>query len=168
MHRFLLFLIVLLWGLVACQSAAEPGSSTIEVNTAAGQALPVPTLSPDEIVLGKAVYAANCESCHGANLEGETDWKVQNDDGSFRSPPHNEEGHTWHHGDPTLLESIYSGGARLNDMNIGGTSNMPVFGEVLTDEEITAVLAYIKSTWPNDIRQLQWEVTLREQARVSE
>jgi len=29
----------------------------------------------------------------------------------------------------------------------------------LTDEEITAVLDYIKSTWPEDIRLYQWERT---------
>jgi mono/diheme cytochrome c family protein len=34
---------------------------------------------------------------------------------------------------------------------------MPAFGEILTDEEIIAVLAYIKSSWPDDIRQAQWE-----------
>ncbi|MGH2537836.1 MAG: c-type cytochrome [Candidatus Promineifilaceae bacterium] len=36
---------------------------------------------------------------------------------------------------------------------------MPAFGEVLKDEEIAAVLAYSKSAWPEDIRQLQWEAT---------
>jgi mono/diheme cytochrome c family protein len=81
---------------------------------------------------------------------------MPNEDGSFRAPPHNQEGHTWHHSDRILVEAIIEGGARLPD-NIGGTSNMPAFGEILTDEEITAVLAYIKSSWPEDIRQMQWE-----------
>ena len=31
------------------------------------------------------------------------------------------------------------------------------------DDEITAVLTYIKSTWPEDIQQTQWEATLREE-----
>ncbi len=34
-------------------------------------------------------------------------------------------------------------------------SNMPALGSVLTDEEIYAVLAYIKSTWPPEILQAQ-------------
>jgi mono/diheme cytochrome c family protein len=55
-----------------------------------------------------------------------------------------------------LVEAVVEGGARL-PANIGGTSDMPAFGELLTDEEITAVLAYIKSSWPEDIPQAQWE-----------
>jgi mono/diheme cytochrome c family protein len=29
---------------------------------------------------------------------------------------------------------------------------MPAFGETLTDDQIIAVLSYIKSTWPQSIR----------------
>jgi mono/diheme cytochrome c family protein len=47
-------------------------------------------------------------------------------------------------------------------MNIGGTSNMPAFGEILSDEEITAVLAYIKSNWTEENQAWQQEATLRE------
>ena len=167
MRHFLFFLNFLLVGLVACQATQESNPSTVQLNSAS-QTITMPTLLANEITLGETVYAANCSGCHGANLEGEANWKEQNDDASIRAPPHDESGHTWHHGDPTLIDSIVFGGARLNDMNIGGTSIMPVFGELLTDEEITAVLTYIKSTWPNDVRQLQWEATLREQARASE
>ncbi len=112
--------------------------------------------------VGEAVYVQHCASCHGVNLEGQPDWKQQNEDGSFRAPPHDDSGHTWHHGDPTLLEAIRLGGARFNDLNIGGTSNMPAFGEILSDEEITAVLAYIKSTWTEENQTWQQEATLRE------
>lgn len=31
-------------------------------------------------------------------------------------------------------------------------SDMPVYEEVLTDDEIIAVLSYIKSTWPQEVR----------------
>ena len=41
---------------------------------------------------------------------------------------------------------------------------MPAFDEVLTDEEIAAVLDYLKSTWPPEIRIVQWEQTLRSEA----
>jgi mono/diheme cytochrome c family protein len=118
-----------------------------------------PTLDLDEIIVGQVVYAANCADCHGINLEGEADWKIQNDDDSFRSPPHDETGHTWHHPDADLLEAIRLGGARFEGLNIGGTSPMPAFGESLTEAEITAVLTYIKSTWPDDAREWQWEVS---------
>ena len=116
--------------------------------------------------VGEAVYVQQCASCHGVNMEGQPDWKLQNEDGSFRAPPHDDSGHTWHHGDPTLLEAIRLGGARFNDLNIGGTSTMPAFGEILSDEEITAVLTYIKSTWTEENQTWQQEATIREQAQT--
>ena len=122
---------------------------------------PLPTLDAQQITTGEAVYTIHCASCHGANLEGEVDWRLQNDDGSFRAPPHDDSGHTWHHTDKLLKESIVKGGKRL-PANIGGTSNMPAFGEVLSEAEIIAVLAYIKSTWPEDIRKIQEEMSARQ------
>ena len=40
-------------------------------------------------------------------------------------------------------------------------SDMPAYAGILTDEEIVAVIAYIKSTWPPKVLQAQKEVTLR-------
>ena len=111
-------------------------------------------LSDSELVaLGQQVYAANCAGCHGVNLEGQPEWQQANPDGSLRAPPHDETGHTWHHGDAALIESISLGGARLA-ANVG-TSAMPAYKDSLMNEEITAVLAYIKSTWPIDIQTTQ-------------
>ena len=118
-----------------------------------------PELSQETIDLGKVVYADNCANCHGENLEGEAEWKQQNEDGSFRSPPHTADGHTWHHADDVLIEAIEKGGVRFEGMNIGGSSNMPAFAESLTDEQISAVLEYIKSTWPEDIQAIQRQQT---------
>lgn len=118
----------------------------------------VPTLHATSVSLGEEIYIMHCAECHGANLEGEADWQQQNEDGAFRAPPHDETGHTWHHPDAVLIESIVEGGARLPD-NIGGTSNMPAFGELLTESEIKAVLDYIKSSWPDDIRAIQAQQT---------
>jgi mono/diheme cytochrome c family protein len=115
-----------------------------------------------EIEVGEMIYTQHCASCHGANLEGQLDWKVPNEDGSFRAPPHDDSGHTWHHGDPTLIETIKLDGARLNELNVGSTSNMPAFAETLSDDEITAVLMYIKSTWSEENQAWQKEATKRE------
>lgn len=84
-------------------------------------------------------------------MEGEAQWKIQNEDDSFRAPPHSADGHTWHHADSILIEAITKGGARYEGLDIGGFSNMPAFEDILTDVEIAAVLAYIKSNWPPDI-----------------
>ena len=101
------------------------------------------------IALGKEVYDIQCASCHGANLEGEVGYGQESEDGLLKAPPHNETGHTWHHNNSYLIDSIKKGGARLQGAN--GTSAMPAYENILTPEEIGAVLAYIQSTWPEDI-----------------
>ena len=166
--RRLLFLLGL-GGIVllptGCQvpAVATPPSTALlpaPTDSTVTKTLSLPTLDPDEIALGETVYAANCAYCHGVNLEGEADWKIQNEDKSFRSPPHDEMGHTWHHPDDQLIEAIELGGARFEGLNIGGTSKMPAFGEILTNEEITAVLTFIKSNWPDDTRAVQWQMSV--------
>ncbi len=121
-------------------------------------------LKPDDrqlVARGRDVYAANCASCHGADLEGETaDWRTPGPDGSMPAPPHDETGHTWHHND-TLLFAITKYGvaaaANLDDY----VSAMPVYDGILSDEEIVAVLSYIKSTWPDEIREGHDELNAR-------
>ncbi len=121
-------------------------------------------LDPDQVALGERVYDEHCAECHGQNLEGEEGWQAPNEDNSFRSPPHDATGHTWHHSDAILVEAIRLGGTRL-PADIGGTSDMPAFAGILTEDEISAVLAYVKSTWPDDIRAIQWDMTVREQGQ---
>lgn len=155
-------LILLLSGLIllsACQ-LAQSESPLQQLPSLAENGDALPELDAEEIALGKTVYEQNCASCHGVELEGQPEWKTQNEDGSFKAPPHSADGHTWHHADGQLIEAIQQGGARFAGMDIGGTSLMPAYADILSNEEITAVLTYIKSTWPNDIRQTQWEVTV--------
>ena len=105
---------------------------------------------------GRELYDTNCASCHGLNLEGQSDWQSATEDGTYPAPPHDETGHTWHHGDTMLLDYIHRGGqAVLDDMGVDFTSGMPGFGDELTGDDIEAVLDYIKSTWPDRIRAAQ-------------
>ena len=46
------------------------------------------------IVNGKKIYADNCASCHGVNLEGQKNWMSRLPDGLMPAPPHDETGHT--------------------------------------------------------------------------
>lgn len=157
---------ILLLGLfvvTACQTAVSDDSPILQQvpsMTATPTMPPPPALDADQIALGATVYAQHCAACHGVELEGQPDWKSQNEDGTFKAPPHSADGHTWHHADSQLIEAIQLGGARFANMNVGGTSPMPAYTEILSDAEITAVLTYIKSTWPEDVRQMQWEVTI--------
>lgn len=107
--------------------------------------------------VGQVLYLDNCASCHGENLQGEPNWQTPKDDGTLPAPPHDETGHTWHHGDDLLFAYTKFGGqAALEARGVTGfKSGMPPFENVLSDAEIRAVLDYIKSTWPEDIRAVQ-------------
>lgn len=62
------------------------------------------------------------------------------------APPHDESGHTWHHPDQ-LLFAIVKGGLVPPYAPAAYESDMPAFAGKLSDEQIWAVLAYIKSHW---------------------
>lgn len=106
--------------------------------------------SPEQVALGATIYADNCADCHGANLEGQPNWRVKNADGTLPAPPHDASGHTWHHPDNLLFNITRNGGQK--GAPAGFVSAMPGFGESLSDAQIWAVLAYIKSRWPEQIR----------------
>lgn len=105
-----------------------------------------------QVALGKRLYANACASCHGANLEGQPDWQRRLSNGRLPAPPHDAGGHTWHHSDAFLIRVTKLGPAAYP---AGYQTDMPAFADVLTDREIAAILAYIKSEWPADIRSRQ-------------
>lgn len=116
------------------------------------------TLSSGEvdIAAGVALYAANCAACHGADLEGQENWQSPGSDGRLPAPPHDETGHTWHHGDRLLFDYTKFGGqAVMAAQGIEFDSGMPGFEGQLSDEEIRSILGFIKSTWPERIREMQ-------------
>lgn len=101
---------------------------------------------PALVARGEAIYAERCASCHGADLQGEPDWRSPKSDGLMPAPPHDETGHTWHHPDDVLFALTKFGPASY----VGGDyrSNMPAYDGILGDDDILAVLSYIKSRWP--------------------
>lgn len=113
---------------------------------------------------GSELYAKHCASCHGARLEGEPDWKSPNSDGTRPAPPHDNSGHTWHHGDKLLFDYTKLGGAEaLRRLGIRAiNSGMPGFGDVLADAEIRAILTFIKTRWGERERAYQKAATGRE------
>lgn len=115
----------------------------------------------EQVRAGQAVYAKHCAVCHGTNLEGQPNWKRTLPTGGLPAPPHDETGHTWHHPDHLLFKIIKRGGQSAADSSF--KSNMPAFQNVLSDAEIWAVLAFIKSHWPPKIRTFQERVNAREQ-----
>jgi len=114
---------------------------------------------PRQVERGRAVYADACALCHGKNLEGQPNWRVPRPSGDYPAPPHDRDGHTWHHPDRVLFRITKHGGQA--EAPPGFKSGMPGFGNALSDADILAVLAYIKSRWPEDIRTRQAEVSRR-------
>ncbi len=108
------------------------------------------------VARGEVLYQLHCASCHGANLEGQPNWRERDEDGMLPAPPHDATGHTWHHSDGLLFDVTKYGSTAV----IGSDymSNMPGFSENLSDGDIWAILSFIKSTWPPDIQEIQSEL----------
>ncbi|HKU45839.1 MAG TPA: cytochrome c [Burkholderiales bacterium] len=119
----------------ACSDAPSPGEH--------------PKANPRDaaqVALGARLYAQQCAACHGANLEGQPNWRERLPNGRMPAPPHDESGHTWHHADDVLF-AITRNGLVPPYAPRGYESDMPAFAGRLSDDEIWAVLAYLKSHW---------------------
>jgi mono/diheme cytochrome c family protein len=123
----------------------------------AGEAMQIDADDTGLVALGRTVYAAHCAACHGAGLQGEPDWRRRREDGSMPAPPHDDTGHTWHHPDGMLFGITKLGGQSMAPP--GYVSGMPGFDGTLSDREIAASLAFIKSRWSPEIRQRQTSIT---------
>lgn len=127
-----------------------------------------PRANPDDVqqvARGKPVYANHCAACHGVRLEGQPDWRNKLPSGRMPAPPHDATGHTWHHPDPVLFGITKHGLIPGKYAPPGYQSDMPAYGGTLSDEDIWAVLAYIKSSWPQEIRETQHKMTLQKNQR---
>lgn len=102
----------------------------------------------EQIARGEELYQANCAACHGGATGGDI---------ADIPPRHNAEGHTWHHPDCVLVEIVQDGMPPR-----AGTPTMPAFGDELNEQEIAAVLAFVKTWWTEE--QLASQETVTEQA----
>lgn len=100
-----------------------------------------------KVAQGGKLYAQHCAVCHGAKLEGQPNWRVRLPNGRLPAPPHDESGHTWHHPDDVLSGITKHGLVPGKYAPQGYESDMPAFDGKLSDDEIWAVLAYIKTHW---------------------
>lgn len=112
--------------------------------------------STTPLARGEALYDANCRSCHGGATGGQM---------MDIPPTHNANGHTWHHPDCQLIDVVLNGSGEMGEMmrRMMGvpedTPRMPAFKGKLSEEDVEAILAYIKTWWTEEQRQAQARIT---------
>lgn len=94
---------------------------------------------------GARLYEANCMQCHGGSTGGSIE---------DIPPRHNAEGHTWHHPDCELVAIVLEGMPQRADL-----PEMPAFEDRLTEDDVSAILAYLTTWWEPDQREFQEQVT---------
>jgi mono/diheme cytochrome c family protein len=111
----------------------------------------------EQVALGAALYAWNCARCHGEDMSGELGWAQRQmglSDQEIRevaarvgdvAPAHDEHGDTRRLDDDQLFAVIHDGPeAALGKPE----SRMSGFKEELAEDEIWAIIAFMKSHWP--------------------
>ncbi len=138
----LILLIAVSLGLVACEvGTGSVGQQAIQ--TPSGTSIIRKT---DQVLVsqGQEIYQQNCAFCHGAQAQGDPDWRKPGADGQYPPPPLNGSGHAWHHPAPQLHEMILNGSPP-------GQGNMPAWDGKLSPGEIDAVIAWFQSLWPDEV-----------------
>ncbi len=97
--------------------------------------------APETLQMGQAIYTRHCARCHGDQGQGAASWRQKDAAGFWPPPPLNGSGHAWHHPWSALMNKIRHG-ARP------GEGKMPAFGQRLSDAEISNVIFWLQSKWP--------------------
>jgi mono/diheme cytochrome c family protein len=128
-------------GSTACQehSAEDPAAMTSPADPA----------NAEQVAAGEAIYRTHCATCHGEQLQGQPNWQEALPDGGYPAPPHDGSGHTWRHPDQALFEATRYGGASSAGPDV--VSRMAGFEAILSEDEIWATIAFIKSRWPHEL-----------------
>ena len=99
---------------------------------------------PGVVAAGRAVYAAGCAACHGERLQGQPGWSAGLRAEHPPAPALDAEGFAWHNPDRALVGIIRNGIT---------ARGMPAFADQLSDDDIWAIVAFLKSTGPDETRQ---------------
>lgn len=114
------------------------GPSQDPQNTATAATLAVPS---EVLERGEALYAQTCAACHGVRGQGYAN-------AALPAPALNGSEHAWHHSD-----------AQIEGWLRNGNRQMPAVARTWSDEEIDAVLSYIKAWWAPEQRAYQAGLT---------
>ena len=103
-----------------------------------------PNYSKQQLALGQDLFDGTCAACHG--LKGQGNAKL-----NPPVPALNGSEHAWHHTDAQVATWIRT-----------GIGKMPVVQPNWSDEQITAVHAYIKQWW--SLEKLAWQTEATNQS----
>ncbi|MBI4339563.1 MAG: cytochrome c [Chloroflexi bacterium] len=103
-----------------------------------------PAPSDPEVARGRLLYAQVCQQCHGDASTGAGRIPT--------APPHSPEGHTWHHADGQIVDIV------LGRFDFPGRT-MPSFAGLVTEQDVQAILAYLKTNWTEEQRSFQAEAS---------
>lgn len=117
--------------------------------SAGAETVPASIVSGDSVTIahGGRLFAQNCSPCHGKQAVGEnpaTPLGGWTKTGPV-APALNGTGHAWHH-PPAYHVRIIREGSTIKG------SRMQGWGQVLSDYDILAVIAYFQYLWPEQIR----------------
>jgi mono/diheme cytochrome c family protein len=103
---------------------------------------PTPTQTQDQLrlfPLGKKIYATDCAMCHGANGEGR----------GWDFPPLAGNQSIQMTSSVNPIRMVLNGGYPPGTIRNPRPYGMPPFAQQLSDEEVAAVVTYIRTAWQN-------------------
>lgn len=106
----------------------------------------------EQVAAGRSLYLEHCSFCHRSELQGQPNWRTPLPSGGYPAPPLGATGRAWQLSDRDLFDMIKFGGGFFTPDRPNG---MPGFEEQLSDGEIRAILAFVKSHWTEDQRARQ-------------
>jgi len=99
---------------------------------------------PESVIVGKGLYQEYCQACHQKDGVGEKPIpSFIARPGYLTAMPLNETSHAWHHTDEQIIHTILYGLQR--------TKRMPAWKGVISEQQASHILAYIKSFWSDRI-----------------
>ena len=99
---------------------------------------------------GERVFLTNCAGCHGNGGEGRPGWQQPGPDGKLLPPPLDGNGRVWRFTSSQMKQFIHQGSP-------DGRANMPAWQGKLTEQQISDLVTWITSLWPDQV-YLNWKM----------
>ncbi|MEQ8586845.1 MAG: c-type cytochrome [Thalassobaculaceae bacterium] len=114
-----------------------------------------------QVGLGHTLYDQHCGYCHGLDLAGKPGWDGDYPEGRRPPLPLDGTAPTWRLSDRDLFDVIKYGGQPFSPPTY--VNEMPAFEAELADADVWAIIAYMKSHWPDEALTRQREITAEQQ-----